>query len=138
RRSVLLDSKADLLVYGNGERQICEIAHRLAAGESVSDLTDIRGTAFTRKATPEGWIEIDSTHLDAPGPLNPPVDPYAMEPTGSSAASGTTTDAVARTGTVPQSDATKPYATASAASDSTAFDTVARGAAEVPSNAAQQ
>src|SRR5438270_8159417 len=84
RRSVLLDAKADLLVYGNGERQICEIAHRLAAGESVSDLTDIRGTAFVRKATPDGWIEIDSTHLDAPGPLNPPVDPYAMEPTSPS------------------------------------------------------
>jgi uncharacterized radical SAM protein YgiQ len=87
RRSVLLDSKADLLVYGNGERQICEIAHRLAAGESVGELTDIRGTAFMRKATPEGWIEIDSTHLDAPGALNPPVDPYAMEP-GSIGAGG--------------------------------------------------
>ena len=33
RRSVLLDAKADLLVYGNGERQIFEIARRLAAGE---------------------------------------------------------------------------------------------------------
>jgi uncharacterized radical SAM protein YgiQ len=80
RRSVLLDAKADLLVYGNGERQICEIAHRLAAGERILDIKDLRGTAFARKATPEGWIEIDSTHLDAPGPLNPPVDPYAMEP----------------------------------------------------------
>src|SRR5580698_8117965 len=80
RRSVLLDSKADLLVYGNGERAICEIAHRLAAGESVRDLTDLRGTAFARKSTPEGWIEIDSTHLDTPGRLNPPIDPYAMEP----------------------------------------------------------
>jgi uncharacterized radical SAM protein YgiQ len=80
RRSILLDAKADLLVYGNGERAICEIAHRLAAGESVRDLTDLRGTAFARKSTPEGWIEIDSTHLDTPGPLNPPVDPYAMEP----------------------------------------------------------
>jgi uncharacterized radical SAM protein YgiQ len=80
RRSILLDAKADLLVYGNGERAICEIAHRLAAGESVRDITDLRGTAFARKATPEGWIEIDSTHLDTPGPLNPPVDPYAMEP----------------------------------------------------------
>ena len=79
RRSVLLDSKADLLVYGNGERQICEIAHRLAGGERIEDLTDLRGTAFSRKATPEGWVEIDSTHLDAPGPLNPPIDPYAME-----------------------------------------------------------
>jgi uncharacterized radical SAM protein YgiQ len=81
RRSILLDSKADLLVYGNGERQICEVAHRLAAGERINDITDLRGTAFVRKTRPEGWIEIDSTHLDAPGPLNPPVDPYAMEPT---------------------------------------------------------
>ena len=79
RRSILLDAKADLLVYGNGERQICEIAHRLAAGENVRDITDLRGTAFTRKSTPEGWVEIDSTHLDTPGPLNPPIDPYAME-----------------------------------------------------------
>ena len=80
RRSLLLDAKADLLVYGNGERQICEIAHRLAGGEAIADITDLRGTAFVRRATPPGWIEIDSTHLDAPGPLNPPVDPYAMAP----------------------------------------------------------
>jgi uncharacterized radical SAM protein YgiQ len=93
RRSILLDSKADLLVYGNGERQICEIAHRLAAGESVSDITDLRGTAFVRKSRPEGWIEVDSTHLDTPGSLNPPVDPYAMEPTSSSGAASAATAA---------------------------------------------
>src|SRR5215831_6089921 len=86
RRSVLLDAKADLLVYGNGERQICELAHRLAAGESIHDITDLRGTVFARRAVPDEWIEIDSTHLDAPGPLNPPVDPYAM--TAGGAASG--------------------------------------------------
>ena len=87
RRSILLDAKADLLVYGNGERQICELAHRLAAGERIEAITNLRGTVFVRKATPEGWIEIDSTHLDAPGPLNPPVDPYAMaeSPTASAA-----------------------------------------------------
>jgi uncharacterized radical SAM protein YgiQ len=79
RRSVLLDAKADLLIYGNGERQICEIAHRLAAGESIRDITDVRGTAYARKSLPEGWIEIDSTHLDAPGPITPHPDPYAME-----------------------------------------------------------
>ncbi len=78
RRSVLLDAKADLLVYGNGERQVCEIAHRLAAGEPIDELTDIRGTAFVRRSVPSGWIEIDSTHLDAPGPLEPHPDPYAM------------------------------------------------------------
>jgi len=80
RRSVLLDARADLLVYGNAERQVCEIAHRLAAGEPVDALTDIRGTAFLRRGIPAGWIEVDSTHLDTPGPLNPPVDPYADEP----------------------------------------------------------
>jgi len=78
RRSVLLDAKADLLIYGNGERQICEIAHRLAAGEPLAAITDVRGSVFARRGTPAGWIEIDSTHLDAPGPLNAPIDPYAM------------------------------------------------------------
>jgi len=82
RRSVLLDAKADLLVYGNAERQIVDIAHRLAAGEAISDITDLRGTAFLRRALPEGWVEIDSTHLDTPGPINPPIDPYAMDDNG--------------------------------------------------------
>jgi uncharacterized radical SAM protein YgiQ len=81
RRSVLMDAKADLLVFGNAERQICEIAHRLAAGEPIDEFDDLRGTAFIRKSTPEGWVEIDSTSIDTPGPLNPPIDPYAMEPT---------------------------------------------------------
>jgi uncharacterized radical SAM protein YgiQ len=76
RRSILLDAKADLLVYGNGERQIVEIAHRLAKGEEIEQLTDLRGTAFMRHTTPDGWTEINSTTIDTPGKLNPPVDPY--------------------------------------------------------------
>jgi len=80
RRSVLMDAKADLLVYGNAERQICEIAHRLAAGKRIEEIDDLRGTAFVRRQGPNGWIEIDSTTLDTPGPLNPAVDPYQMEP----------------------------------------------------------
>ena len=79
RRSVLVDSKADLLVYGNAERQIGAIAQRLDAGENIADLTDLRGTAYLRRGMPTGWVEIDSSELDAPGPLNPPVDPYASE-----------------------------------------------------------
>jgi uncharacterized radical SAM protein YgiQ len=89
RRSVLLDAKADMLVYGNAERQICELAHRLAAGEPIETITELRGTVFTRKATPPEWIEIDSTHLDAPGPLNAPVDPYAMAATSATPACAT-------------------------------------------------
>ena len=89
RRSVLLDAKADLLVFGNAERQICEIAHRLAAGKQIEEIDDLRGTAFVRKALPEGWTEIDSTTIDTPGPLAPPVDPYAMEPVPRSASGST-------------------------------------------------
>jgi len=79
RRSVLVDSKADLLVYGNAERQVAAIAQRLDAGEAVSDITDLRGTAYLRRGMPAGWVEIDSSELDTPGPLNPPIDPYASE-----------------------------------------------------------
>ena len=80
RRSVLMDAKADLLVFGNAERQICEIAHRLARGQAHRRDHDLRGTAFARKATPEGWIEIDSTRSIRRGRSSPPVDPYAMSP----------------------------------------------------------
>nr|WP_293849111.1 YgiQ family radical SAM protein [Steroidobacter sp.] len=86
RRSVLLDAKADLLVYGNGERQIIEIAHRLAKGTPVDQIDDLRGTAFVRQAAPEGWTEIDSTSIDEPGPLNPPIDPYQANDAKSKAA----------------------------------------------------
>ncbi|MGV3622442.1 MAG: YgiQ family radical SAM protein, partial [Archangium sp.] len=46
RRSILLDSKADLLVFGMGERPIWEIADRLNRGEKVGQLRDVRGTAY--------------------------------------------------------------------------------------------
>ena len=79
RRSILLDSKADLLVFGNAERQIAEVAHRMAAGETLGEMTNIRGTASRVKKPPEGWVEVDSTHVDKPGDLNPPENPYSME-----------------------------------------------------------
>ncbi len=46
RRSVLLDSQADLLVYGMGETATKEIAARLASGTPIGEITDVRGTAF--------------------------------------------------------------------------------------------
>jgi uncharacterized radical SAM protein YgiQ len=79
RRSVLVDAKADLLVYGNAERQIGEIARRLDEGAALTDITDLRGTAYLRRGMPAGWVEIDSSELDTPGPLNPASDPYASE-----------------------------------------------------------
>ncbi len=79
RRSILVDAHADLLVYGNGERAIVEIAHRLGAGEDPSAITDLRGTALLRERTPEGWTELDSRTVDTPGPVDAPRDPYAAE-----------------------------------------------------------
>jgi uncharacterized radical SAM protein YgiQ len=46
RRSILLDSKADILVFGMGERPILEIAQRLAAGEPIGAIRDVRGTCI--------------------------------------------------------------------------------------------
>jgi len=79
RRSVLVDAKADLLVFGNGERQIAAIARRLDAGEPIAAIDDLRGTAYMRRSMPADWTEIDSSEIDAPGPLNPKIDPYASE-----------------------------------------------------------
>ncbi len=76
RRSVLFDSKADLLVYGNGERQITEIAHRLSRGEAIDKLDNIRGTAFIVKQQRKGWMEIDSSRVDRPGKVDAVVSPY--------------------------------------------------------------
>jgi len=79
RRSVLVDSKADLLVYGNAERAIVEIAHRAARGEHPREMKDIRGTAFMHDGEiPDGWVILDSTSVDEPGPVAPHADPYAM------------------------------------------------------------
>lgn len=49
RRSILMDSKADLLVYGMGEAALLEIAQALAAGQRAADLTGIRGTVCKRR-----------------------------------------------------------------------------------------
>jgi len=79
RRSVVVDAKCDLLLYGNAERAVVEIAHRLAAREPVEAITDVRGTAFVRRQMPEDeWFEIDSTDVDQPGRVEAHVNPYLM------------------------------------------------------------
>ncbi|MBK6921323.1 MAG: YgiQ family radical SAM protein [Deltaproteobacteria bacterium] len=82
RRSILLDAKADLLLYGNAERALVEVVHRLGAGQHIRDIRDVRGTAFVCREFPPGtWHEIDSRDLDEPGPVGPLPDPYASTPT---------------------------------------------------------
>ena len=82
RRSVLTDSKADILLFGNAERALLDLSHRLAAGESVKSIRDLRGTAFmvTRNWKPaDNWSEVDSTRVDTPGKVEPHPDPYEMK-----------------------------------------------------------
>ena len=77
RGSVLPDSKADMLIYGNAERPLIEVAHRLANGESIKDLTSVRGTAVMLKEALPEWQGIDSRTLDTPGKIEPIISPYA-------------------------------------------------------------
>src|ERR1700730_1126895 len=65
RRSILADAKADVLLYGNAERAVVEVAHRLARGAAISDLDDIRGVALLKSRVPEGWTEAHADDLDA-------------------------------------------------------------------------
>ena len=78
RRSILADAKADILLYGNAERAIVEIAYRLANGESIDSITDVRGTAFFVRNLPADWTVIDSTNVDKPGRVENPSNPYAI------------------------------------------------------------
>ncbi|WP_173066555.1 YgiQ family radical SAM protein [Sulfurimicrobium lacus] len=95
RRSVLPDSKADMLIYGNAERALVDLSHRLAAGEAIAEITDLRGTAFMRSNPPpppfdkggsSGWTEVDSTSVEEPPHSSPekriPSPPQAGEGRG--------------------------------------------------------
>jgi len=84
RRSVLIDSTADILLYGNAERAIAEVAHQLAHGRKVDELLHIRGTTVSRKALPAGWSEIDSTRIDWPGNIDKIPNPYEYDQSPSS------------------------------------------------------
>ncbi|MCG8668736.1 MAG: YgiQ family radical SAM protein [Pseudomonadales bacterium] len=78
RRSVLQDSKADLLVYGNAERAVVDIAHRAAAGEPLKEMRDLRGTACMLSELPDVKIK-DSTRIDRPGKVDAYKNPYEYE-----------------------------------------------------------
>ncbi len=76
KRSVLMDSTADILLYGNAERAMVELTHRMASGEPIRQITDLRGSAFLCREIPEGWREIDSTSVDQPGRVEQQKNPY--------------------------------------------------------------
>ncbi|QKJ66188.1 YgiQ family radical SAM protein [Deefgea piscis] len=81
RQSALIYSKADILLFGNAERALVEVTQRVAAGEKMSEIRDVRGTAFLAPHgwRPAGWVELDSSIVDIPGKVEVHPNPYAME-----------------------------------------------------------
>jgi radical SAM superfamily enzyme YgiQ (UPF0313 family) len=77
RRSIVVDAKCDLLLYGNAERAIVEIAHRLAAKEPVQQITDVRGTAFVRRDA-RGLVRDRLHQRRQPGRVEDHINPYLM------------------------------------------------------------
>ncbi|HRD74318.1 MAG TPA: YgiQ family radical SAM protein [Hyphomicrobiaceae bacterium] len=65
RRSVLADAKADLLIYGNAERAIVDVAHRAAAGVELSAIDGIRGIAVMKSSLPDGFTEIAADDVES-------------------------------------------------------------------------
>ncbi len=70
-----MDATADILLYGNAERAVVEIAQRLAQGELVSAITRARHRLRPSRH-PGGWFEIDSTRIDRPGKIDKIINPY--------------------------------------------------------------
>ena len=86
RKAELIYCKADILLYGNAERALVELAHRASRGEPLSQMRDIRGTAFMVAhgwRPSEDWQEIDSSTVDVPGRVDPIANPYDEQSTAS-------------------------------------------------------
>jgi len=80
RPSVLLNSKADILLYGNAERAISEVALRVSRGELPKDMTNIRGTVCLIKELPENWEQKDSSRVDVPKKVSDKDHPFKQNP----------------------------------------------------------
>ena len=111
RRSIVVDAKCDVLLYGNAERALVEIAHRLARREPVAQITNVRGTAFVRRSSAPGWVEIDSTEVDRPGRVEAHLSPYLSTSEQAQARGGSCSQAEAGS---EQTDAASATAAASA------------------------
>lgn len=76
RRSVLVDSGADILLYGNAERALCELAHIVASGKGIAAAGRLRGTTTIIPAPPAAYVEVDSTRIDWPNAIDKMPNPY--------------------------------------------------------------
>ena len=84
RRSSIFDAKADILIYGNAERPLVEVSHRIAAGESFETMRDIRGTAVIVKEPLPEWKGVDSRKIDQLHKIDPIPNPYGADDVGCS------------------------------------------------------
>jgi uncharacterized radical SAM protein YgiQ len=64
RRSILADAKADILLFGNAERAVVEVAKRMDAGAKPSELDDVRGVALFKSRVPDDWVEAHADDVD--------------------------------------------------------------------------
>lgn len=82
RRSILLDARADVLLYGNAERAIVDVVHGLSKGYSFEQMSSLRGTAYlltpTRRHWQVGMTEVASNDVDTVGRVDPIINPYVM------------------------------------------------------------
>ena len=76
RRSILVDSNADILLFGNAERALAELAHQISNGKTIEELWDMRGAALIKNEIPDQWTEIDSTRIDWPSKIDKLSNPY--------------------------------------------------------------
>ena len=76
RRSILIDSNANILLFGNAERALAELANQMAKGVAIEELWDLRGSAIVKKNEAENWTEIDSTRIDWPAKIDKIPNPY--------------------------------------------------------------
>ncbi len=110
RRSIVVDAKCDLLLYGNAERALVEVAHRIAAREPIENITDVRGTAFICRTSEEGWFQLDSTDVDQPGPVESHINPYQTTSEQAAAQGSTCSQEDGKTADVLPSVPTPPVA----------------------------
>ncbi|MGO3896268.1 MAG: YgiQ family radical SAM protein, partial [Psychrobacter sp.] len=82
RRSVLLDARADVLLYGNAERAIVDVVHGLSKGYTFEQMSKLRGTAYLLSPSRRHWqadmTEVASNDVDTVGRVDPIINPYVM------------------------------------------------------------
>lgn len=82
RRSILVDSRADVLLYGNAERAIVDVMHGLSKGYTFEQMSSLRGAAYLLTPSRRHWqadmVEIASNDVDTVGRVDPIINPYVM------------------------------------------------------------